>query len=340
MKKGKRMNVRQTMALAPFHGQQIYFQAVPGRMNIRHLMVLALVLLVACIYSCSKEEVKSDETINTGTPVQVTHPLLQDFTEFVHLNANTVFLKKEIVRATFQGFIDKILLNIGDPVREGDVVLAIRTKESAADDSIHIPLGAAMFKGCVEIHAHSDGVLTALNYHSGDFVSEGEEIAIISNPSSLCITLNVPYSYISRISRNRSCDVLLPDGETAPAVIQKIIPSVDPVSQTQTFLLHLQRNVALPENLNVNVRLPLQTAKKAVVLPRNAVMSNETQDTFWIMQVVNDSTAVRVDVHKGIENDSLIQIVTPVLKPDDLVISEGAYGLPDSARVTIDKAHE
>lgn len=286
---------------------------------------------------CGSDAQIDTEKLVSGTPVQITHPRITDFTEYIDLNANTVFLKKEIVRATFQGFIEKINKNIGDKIRQGDLLVIIKTKESSADDSLSLDLGAKMFQGSVKIIAHSSGILTALNYHSGDFVSEGEEIAVISNPSSLKITLNVPYPYVSRINPNSICSIFLPDGRTIPATVQKVIPSIDPESQTQTFLLMPQHSVNLPENLNVNARLSLKTIKNACVLPRNAVLSNETQDKFWVMKVVDNSTAVQVFIRKGIENDSLIQIISPVFNPGDRIIADGGFGLTDSSKVTITK---
>jgi multidrug efflux pump subunit AcrA (membrane-fusion protein) len=294
---------------------------------------ILIIFLLVLLWACSQEQTQNDSTRISGTPVLVTQPLYTDITEYIDLNANTLFLKKEIVRATFQGFIEKIYKNIGDEIHAGDLLFDLKTKESATNDNIHLNLGKGMFLGPVSIKAHSEGILTTLNYHNGDFVAEGEEIAIISNPSSLRITLNVPYAYVSRINTGSSCQIFLPDGKTLPAIIQKIIPSVDPVSQTQTFLLRPEQAIHLPEFLNVNARLPLQTSKGASLLPRSAVLSNETQEKFWVMKLINDSTAVRVDVQKGIENDSLIQIVQPVFSSNDRVISDGAFGLPDSAKV-------
>lgn len=297
--------------------------------------ILMTLLVSLLIISCGEQQAQQEEDPASGTPVQVVHPREMDFTETIDLNANTIFLRKEMVRATFQGFIETIYKNVGDKIRRGDLLVTIKTKESAADDSVGLSLGAEMFQGSIKILAHSDGVLTLLNYHSGEYVSEGEEIAVISNPSSLRITLNVPYAYVSRISANSHCQIFLPDGQVIPAIIQKIIPSVDPVSQTQTFLLLPEQAVNLPENLNVNARLPLQTIKDALILPRVAVLSNETQEQFWIMKLLNDSTAVRTNVQKGIENDSLIQIIRPVLSSKDRIISEGGFGLPDTAIVTV-----
>jgi hypothetical protein len=53
------------------------------------------------------------------------------------------------------------------------------------------------------------------------------------------------------------------------------------------------------------------------------------------MKLINDSTAVRVDIQKGIENDSLIQIIKPQFNLYDRIIFDGAYGLPDTANVVI-----
>ena len=293
-----------------------------------------LVTLAILFVSCGQDQ-KESNSLESGAPVQVTNPKRIDMIETIDLNANTVFLKKEIVRATFQGFIEKININIGDEVKKGDLLLQIKTKESAADDSLKLTLGTETFQGSIKVRVRSDGILTELNYHTGDFVSEGEEIAIISNPSSLRITLNVPYQYVSRINHHSQCEIFLPDGKKMHATIQRVIPSVDPISQTQTFLLAVEHYFNLPENLNVNARLPLRTIKDALVVPINTILSSEKQDIFWIMKLVDDTTAVRIFVDKGIENDSLVQIISPEFSLTDRIVSDGAYGLPDTAKVLL-----
>jgi multidrug efflux pump subunit AcrA (membrane-fusion protein) len=298
---------------------------------IKYLTSISVVLLI----SCSSENKEASSPSESGTPVKITNPIRTDLTEYINLNANTIFLNKEIVRSTFQGFIEKIYKNIGDIVNTGDPLFLIRTKESSASDSLNISIGNKTFKGSVLIKVQANGILTILNYNKGDYVSEGEELATISNPSSIRINLNVPYQYVSKINYNSNCYVLLSNGKKIKAKIQKIIPSVDPASQTQTFILSLNERDNLPENLNVNVEIPISFVKNAAALPKNAVMSNETLDKYWVMKLINDSTAVRIDIQKGIENDSLIQILKPKLNPYDRIIIDGAYGLPDTAIVVI-----
>lgn len=296
-------------------------------------MLFALGLLL--LSSCSSDQKQSDSAEGSGTPVKITHPAKADLTEYLSLNANTVFLNKEIVRATFQGFIEKIYKNIGDEVDKGDQLFLIRTRESAATDTLKIDIGDKLFKGAVAIRAQGSGILTELDYHDGDYVTDGEQIAILSDPSSLHINLNVPYQYANMIEKNSPCEIILPDGRKLEATIQKIIPTVDPNSQTQKYLLRLNQQVVLPESLNVNANIPIKKAPNAFSVNRNAVLSNETMTEFWLMKLINDTTAVRVDIQKGIEGDSLVQILNPKLNLSDRIIYSGSYGLPDTAKVFV-----
>jgi hypothetical protein len=300
---------------------------------INHLSYLFLILFI----SCSSNNKNADSPLEQGTPVKITNPSRTDLTESINLNASTTFLNKETVRSTFQGFIEKIYKNIGDPVNIGDSLFLIRTKESAASDSLQIKIGNKIFKGTIIIKVQVNGILTFLNYNKGDYVSEGEELAIISNPSSLRINLNVPYQYVQKVNPHSLCAVLLPNGKSVSANIEKVLPSVDPASQTQTFILKLDEREILPENLNVSVKIPLSYLKDALTLPKSAILSNETLERFWIMKLINDSVAVRIDIQKGIENDSLIQILKPQFNLSDRIIFDGAYGLPDTASVRIGK---
>jgi multidrug efflux pump subunit AcrA (membrane-fusion protein) len=298
---------------------------------IRYFSYLTLIFFI----SCSSEDKNDSSTFESGTPVKIANPIRTDLTENISLNASTIFLKKEIVRSTFQGFIEKIYKNIGDVVNAGDSLFLTRTKESSASDTLQIKIGNRIFKGTITINVQANGVLTELNYNTGDYVSEGEQLAIISNPSSLRINLNVPYQYVLKINRNSICTVLLPNGKIVKANIQKVLPSVDPTSQTQTFILKINNGEILPENLNVSVQIPLRRLKNVLTLPKSAVMSNETLDKFWVMKLINDSTAVRVDIQKGIENDSLVQISKPEFNLIDRIIYDGGYGLADTANVMV-----
>ena len=294
-------------------------------------------ILSLSIFACSGDSSSSDENTSSGTPVEITNPLVMNLNDYIDLNAYTVFLNKEIIRTPFEGFIVRIYKNIGDEVNAGDVLFDVKTKESEAVDSLRLDIGNKVFNGIIEIRAKTKGVLTQLDYHNGDFITGGEQLAIVSNPSSMRIKLNVPFEDAQKIKKETVCEVNLPGGEKINGFVEKSVPSVDPASQTQTFLIKLSENKELPENLNVLVKIPVKLFKGATVIPKSAIMTNVTEDSFWLMKLINDTTAVRVDIKKGIETDSLVQVLSPPLNKSDKIILSGAYGLPDTSKVEVVK---
>jgi hypothetical protein len=65
------------------------------------------------------------------------------------------------------------------------------------------------------------------------------------------------------------------------------------------------------------------------------VLTNETVDNFWVMKLINDSTAVKVPIVKGISTDTHVEILSPKFAKDDKLVNSGNYGLPDTTYVKI-----
>jgi uncharacterized NAD(P)/FAD-binding protein YdhS len=63
-------------------------------------------------------------------------------------------------------------------------------------------------------------------------------------------------------------------------------------------------------------------------------LSNETLSEFWVMKMIDDTTAVKVPVKKGIETGDRVEILSPDFSPEDKILLSGNYGLADTALVT------
>jgi len=50
-----------------------------------------------------------------------------------------------------------------------------------------------------------------------------------------------------------------------------------------------------------------------------------------------DRVLTKIVIKKGIQTDSLVQVIDPVLSFSDRFITEGAYGLPDTVKIVIKK---
>lgn len=304
-------------------------------MKFRNKKIIYPFMGVLLLFGCGGGQ-EDNTTTEVKVNITVCNPIEKNITKYLTLNGTTLFIKKEIVRAVFQGYIVKSFKSIGDKINNGEPLFLIKTKEASAVDSSN-NYDLTKFKGEITVYAKSSGVLSQMDYNTGDYVSDGEQIAVISNPSSLKINLSVPYDQISSIRINGVCCVELPDGKSITGIISKKIPSVEQATQTQTFMVDVPNDASLPENLNVNIKIPVKEFKNSIVLPKSAIMSSDVLDEFWIMKLINDTTAVKVNIQKGIEEDENVQILSPKLNKEERIVLVGAYGLPDTAFVKIGK---
>ena len=58
-------------------------------------------------------------------------------------------------------------------------------------------------------------------------------------------------------------------------------------------------------------------------------------ENYWVMKLINDSTAIKVPVERGISADSKVEILSPHFALNDRIINSGNYGLGDTAFVKI-----
>jgi hypothetical protein len=149
--------------------------------------------------------------------------------------------------------------------------------------------------------------------------------------------LDIPFELEKYIDKNRNCRIILPDNRQISGTIIRKLPEMDMQSQTIKYIIKPQSADRLPGNLIASINLVKSTSEKAAVLPKQAVLGDETQTIFWVMKLINDSIAIKINVTKGFENNEEVEIVNPVFLPSDRIILTGNYGLPDTAKVTIIK---
>jgi len=112
---------------------------------------------------------------------------------------------------------------------------------------------------------------------------------------------------------------------------------VDSASQTQNVLIKVPASQNIPQNLIAKVRIVKAEKMNAATLPKAAVLADEAQNRFWVMQMIDSVTAIKVPVEKGMETSDRVEILKPQFSPQDKILLTGNYGLPDTAKVKIMK---
>jgi len=302
----------------------------------RNLFILSI-LCICLINSCKPKTVTPSDTETEGRiPVTITHPGIGSMTDGVELNATSLFLLKTYIKSNNTGYLQEVNAQLGENVNRGKKLFVIRLKEAASlGNSITFPDSSFKFSGLVSISAPGSGFITQLNYQAGDYVQEGETLAAISNANSLVFMLELPYELKCYLPENRTVELTLPDGQKLTGSLTMPMPMVDPVSQTQSYLIKVPSSNSFPENLVVKVNFVRNQKTAAIYLPKEALVTNETQSEFWIMKMTDSITAVKVPIIKGIETSDQVEILSPELAPTDNILLTGNYGLPDTAKVSI-----
>ena len=306
--------------------------------NIRpNYFLCLLIMATGLLFSCRHVTKTSEETTHIKTPVTIVPVAYKSVTSTVALPAVATFMNKSIIRATITGTIEKRLINPGEFIAADQLLFTIRTREAMALKKNDQADSSLSFKGLINITSHKEGVINSIAYQKGDFVQEGDEMAVISEQNSMVFILDVPFELDKYIEKNRNCRIILPDNRQISGTITGKLPEMDMQSQTMRYIVKPQSDERLPGNLIASINLVKSTNEKAMVLPKKAVLGDETQTEFWVMKLLNDSTAIKIVVSKGFENNDEVEITKPEFLPSDRIVLTGNYGLPDTARVTIIK---
>ncbi len=305
-----------------------------------HYKIIFASIALSSIMAC-KNNVKEDTAevaAVIGTPVTLTSPLMGNMREEVELNAVSAFLLKTNVKSNTNGYLQLVNASLGKLVHKGDDLFVIKTKEaSVLENSNHNMDSSLHFNGVIHVKAPGTGYITQINYQAGDYVQDGEVIATITDTKSFVFLLDLPYELKPFLLSNKQIQLKLPDASILNGIIESPLPTVDPVSQTQRYIIRVNNNQNIPENLIAKVNLVKQAKSNIVSVAKEAVLSNEIQTEFWIMKLLDSNTAVRVDIKKGIENNNSVEVLEPKLSVNDKIVLTGHYGLSDTAKVVIIK---
>jgi len=299
------------------------------------LVIYAGFILI--VLGCGRSGTKVEEAVDAKTPVTITFPLQKSMSESLEFPAVSAYIRKNIIRSSTIGRVETCDIAPGDPVKKGQLLFTIKTLEASALQEALQADTNLVFKGLVKIFSPDDGLISSLTHQRSDFVQEGDELAVLSDQSSLVFNLEVPFELRKYIELNKSCLLRLPDSTLIKGVISGRLPEMNAGSQTISYIVKPAAAAHLPQNLIATAVINKSVKPNVQVLPRAALLGNETQTEFWVMKAVNDSTAVRIPVKKGIENYSEVEIIEPQFKPDDKILLTGNYGLPDTAAIVIQK---
>ncbi len=298
-------------------------------------MLYCASLVLGC--KTAPKELDETEITNPKTPVEVTNINYGSLDDELILSASTIYQKRNLVTATIPAFIVKVNVRLGDAVIKGQLLYELESKERRSLGTTGIKLDSSLAGfGLIKIRASASGVISTLDKQQpGDYVLEGTLLCTISESSDLTFQVNVPYEYIQFAKTEKVCTIVLPDNSIHKAQFTKSLTTMNAMAQTQTVLAKSNEVLFLPENMIVKVIVNKGLRGNNQIVPKECVLSDEMMKEFWVMKLLNDTTAVRVPVTIGNNSDSQTEILAPIFESNATIVRIGNYGLADTALVSV-----
>lgn len=309
-------------------------------MKNKHFTSYLLTLVLFLFIACKKEEpvVKAAKIV---VPVTVTHIDTSQIDDYEEVSGIVSYIVKTPVKSIITGYVTAVNIKTNDLIQRGKTLFSIKTKEALALGNDVNKLDANLhFGNALAIKSGTNGYVTTMNVDKGNYVQEGDILAVINDLESYGVVINIPFDLKDFIKINTSVLVYLPDGSTLPSTIKQFIPSVDLGSQMQSVFLKFNSKVNLPENLIVSVRIPKSDKKAMISLPKTAILSNEIETEYWTMKLINDSTAVKIPLEIGLKNQERVEILSPIFSVKDQFLTSGNFGVSDTLNLKISNSEK
>ncbi|SEA47600.1 HlyD family secretion protein [Arachidicoccus rhizosphaerae] len=304
------------------------------------ILSAAALLMAGCTNTAATDDGDNSGAAKITTPVTVSTGSTGTLKDSLILPAVSIYLLSADIKTNINGYINQVDFNLGDAVTKGQLLFELETKEAKSLGNTIDKLDSSFkFSGISRIKSSTSGYITMLNHQKGDYVQDGEILASITDKNSFGFILNLPFENRALVHLHQKVDIQLPDGSRLTGTVTRFMPQMDSASQTQQVFLKISggnTQLNVPSGLIANVVLTRELAT-CFTLPKGCVFADDSQDSFWVMQLINDSTAVKIPVKKGLENNQRVLILSPSFSAQDRFILEGGYGLTDTAKVELQR---
>ena len=293
---------------------------------------IVLLSLMLCLTGCSMKNSSVEQSVEPPrTAVTFTHGVYGHIERTIIFPATTLYQNKSVITAPIPGFISEMFIAPGTRIKSGQLLYNLESKEQHA-------MRESEENDFIPIKSTCNGIVLDVQQQTGNYVTEGMLLCTIADSESLVFEIHVPYEQLNEVRSCHKCTLELPDKTNLLATIQIPLATMNTVSQSERVLASACTPF-LPEGLHLKAIFSTsdQIGKKNMILPRNAVQSDETLEEHWVMKLIGDSTVVKVPIEIIGHNSSEIEVASDNLSPKDSIILTGSYGLADRAKVIVTK---
>lgn len=199
-------------------------------------------------------------------------------------------------------------------------------------------LGATAQLSYSEVRSPINGVITDRPLYPGEMAAAGTPLLTVMDISSVIAKAHIPQQEAAALHVGDQGTLSVPGIEQPiQGKVTVVSPALDPNSTTVEVWLEARNSKSqLKPGTSVHLSVTARTVKDALVVPANSILT-APDGTTTVMIAGSDGLAHQRPVKVGIRNGDDVQI-TEGVSGNERVVSNGAYGLPDKARIKTEAA--
>jgi RND family efflux transporter MFP subunit len=184
------------------------------------------------------------------------------------------------------------------------------------------------------IRAPFDGIVIKREVDRGEWLSEGETVAVLAKDDMVDIVVELPERYLPYVHAGLSVKTTV-NGRDFEGTIVAIVPRADITTRTFPVKIRTPNQGTLIEGMSARAVLPIGDRVKSLIVPRDAVISPFGQPVVF---AVNDSQVRMIPVSIVGYDGLNVGLNSQNLQKDALVAVSGNERLRDGQKVTVQNA--
>ena len=328
------------------------------------LMMAAAVCLIGCGKKDAQAKQEAERVEVVGTMILENH----EIERVLNVSTNLQGYLTQNVAPSLTGKIEHIFVEVGDRVKEGDMLVRmdqnqyLTSKIQLANLEVEMSrLEALLATGSVSqqtydqtkvgydqlkqnlsflekntyVKAPFEGVISAKTYEDGELYG-GQPIVVLTQVKKLKALIAVPETYYPLIKEGMKLTVksdIYPE-ETFAATIEVVYPTIDAASHTfQCKVVIPNASEKLRPGMYVTTTLGLGK-ENTIVVPYQSVEKLIGSNERFVF-INENGYAKRVSVKLGQRFDEQIEIIAPEIQPGVEYIHKGQSKLVDGVKIEV-----
>lgn len=243
----------------------------------------------------------------------------------VELGSEILGKRIQATTASFEQILSELEIAGIDLTRREELIKKKSISKQSYDENRFRVIGlekrAASLKAEVErleielekksIRAPFDGIVITRNVDRGEWISEGETVAVIGKDDIIDVVAEVPERFIQYIKNGMPVSVTA-NSSNFVGTVNAIVPRGDVATRTFPVKIRTPNEHGLIEGMSARVTLPTGKIMQALIVPRDAVISKFGQNVVYA--VVDDkSNMIPVQIvgydglSAGVESQGLVE---------------------------------